>query len=185
MTPYSRDTPPKPVPRESQDEPLILDLLKLVKDRGRASELRRYWSPTTRYSYAVPVLGQLHILDKPADQIAAALFAEHCRQAVLHHPGGANIGAALRQLAGGRSDAPAFDSTERHVRRLLASDTLEEVGEQLHRLIRRLQRMSIPLDHNKLLWDLRRWSKHSDDVKTHWALRFWQAPAELAPTPQS
>ncbi len=73
-----------------------------------------------------------------------------------------------------------MDSYERHFRRLLSCDAadLEEVGQQLHRLIKRIERESIPLDYNKLLWDFRNWRNKSDKVKTDWSRDFWQAPSE-------
>ncbi len=161
------------------DEPLIGQLLRLREDRGLTAHLRKYWSPTSRLSYAVPVLGRLRIIGKLPDEITAALFAEHCRQSLLHQPGGPTLGRACLRLAGGSPQADGFESFDRHFRRLLACESLDELGNQLARIVKRLQRDGIPLDYNRLLWDLRDWPDASDQVKTHWAMDFYQAPAEL------
>ena len=85
-----------------------------------------------------------------------------------------NATAALR-LAGGSSKADGFESMERHFRRILASRDLEDVGAQLHRLVKRLERDGIPLDYVALLEDLIRFGQRPERVKTRWSLDFWQA----------
>jgi CRISPR type I-E-associated protein CasB/Cse2 len=129
-------------------------------------------------------LGRLGALGEPklADAITATLYAENPH----HQLGGSSLGKALLRLAGGSTQAHGFDSFERHFRRLLACNAgdLEEVGEQLHRLFKRLERENISLDYNRLLWDLRSWRNKSEDIKTRWARDFWQAPSEKEmPTP--
>ena len=56
---------------------------------------------------------------------------------------------------------------------------ISELGGQLHRIFKRLERERIALDYNKLAWNLRNWGKKADEVKTRWAMDFWKAPAEL------
>lgn len=168
-----------------ENEPLITDLLRLREDRGLTAHLRKYWSPTARLPYAIPVLGRLRIIEKTADEITAALFAEHCHQSLLHQPGGPTLGRACLRLAGGSPQADGFESFDRHFRRLLACESFDELGRQLARIVKRLKRDGIPLDYNRLLWDLRNWPKKSDQVKTRWAMDFYQAPAELAAAVES
>ncbi len=152
---------------------LIDKLIRTCNDRGSRAELRRFWSPATLH-YAYPVLGRLGVPNpKNPDALTAALFAVNPR----HAPDGLRIGQACRKLAGDNG----FESFEKHFRRLLASDALEEVAEQLHRIFKRMDRESIALDFHKLLWDLRKWNKDRDEIKTRWAMDFWQAPPELAP----
>lgn len=160
------------------NEPFIERLIRICQDRGHRAELRRYWSDTTRH-YAFPVLGRLGALGehKLPDALTAALYAENPN----HQLGGNSLGRAALRLGAG----DAFESMERHFRRLLASNgnELEELGEGLHRLFVRLARCEngpVALDYNRLLWDLRRWAKEADDIKTRWACDFWQAPAETA-----
>lgn len=160
------------------NEPFIDQLLKVCLDRGHRAELRRYWSEGTRH-YAFPVLGRLGALGdhKVPDALTAALYAENPN----HLLGGRSLGSAALRLGGGE----AFDSMERHFRRLLACDAgeLKELGNQLHRLFIRFEREAISLDYNRLLWDLRRWPKNAEDIKTRWACDFWQAPADLKTAP--
>jgi CRISPR type I-E-associated protein CasB/Cse2 len=59
------------------------------------------------------------------------------------------------------------------VRRLLASDTLDEVTLQIRRLLPLLGREGISINYNQLLWDLRKWNKDSDGVKTGWGRGYW------------
>ena len=164
------------------NEPFIDQLFKICSDRGYRAELRRYWSPGTRH-YSYPVLGRLRALGEPklADALTAALYAENPK----HNLGGLSLGKALRVLAGGSEKAHGFDSFERHFRRLLACEAgdLQEVGDHLQRLFKRLDRENILLDYNRLLWDLRSWRNKSEDIKTRWARDFWQAPSEQEISP--
>ena len=67
---------------------------------------------------------------------------------------------------------------ERHFRRLLAADDLDDLAPRLQHLVRRLQQEGIPLDYAVLLGNLRRFSNDPQTVRTQWAMSFWQAPAE-------
>jgi CRISPR type I-E-associated protein CasB/Cse2 len=157
---------------DKTNDPLIEKLLKLLDDRGSLSHLRRFWSPSTLH-YAYPILGRLGVPD-PArpDAITAALFAVH----PSHHLGGPSIGRAALSLGERKENHHPYDS---HMRRLLACGSLEDVGQQLLKLMRRLNREAKPIDYNRVMWDLRNWDKKSSDVKTRWAMDFWQAPADL------
>ncbi|GAB4179514.1 MAG: hypothetical protein Fur0032_20210 [Terrimicrobiaceae bacterium] len=178
---------------ERTDDRLIVELKKIHEqnDRGSLALLRGWWSPATKHR-AWPVFGRL-IAYRPeqhapgyylADEMTAALFAVHCRRELLHLPG-VSLGRCCLQLAGGSQKAAGFEAFERHFMRLLASDSLEDLGDQLHGIIKRAERESTPLDYNRLLWDLRTWNKNSDEIKNRWAIDFWQAPAELQPSTDS
>lgn len=160
-----------------QNEDFVASLAKLCADRGHRAALRRWWSAGTRH-YAYPILGRLFALDDERKTLLAALYAVHSKDsAPAHVSGGMNIGSAALKLGGGSSSANGFDSMERHFRRLLAADDLEDLGQQLHRLVKRLERESISLDYARLLGDLRQFRTNPEAVKTRWALAFWQAPA--------
>jgi len=162
---------------EKQDDPFIIKLLKLSQDRGSLSHLRRYWSESTMH-YAYPILGRLGVPDRRRpDAITAALFS----MSPHHKLGAVNIGTACRKLAGENG----MESMEKHFRRLLACESLEEVADRLSRLFKRMDRESILLDYNRLMWDLRNWDKKASDIKARWAMDFWQAPAELSPSLES
>lgn len=160
---------------QKQHEDFVAALLRECSDRGTRAELRRYWSEQTRH-YAYPVLGKLRALDNAPRLIAASLFASHDReQSRAHRKGGATVGGAFLYLAGGGRTKPAYESTERHFRRLLACDSLDDLAPQLHRLVKRLERDGFPIDYVRLLRDLRFWNKNAERVKTDWSLDFWQA----------
>ena len=161
-------------PYDETNTRFIAQLARLCDDRGHSAALRRYWSETTRHQ-ALPVLGRLGAIGDDRTTIVAALYAVH-----HNHAEGFGIGRAALRL-GERKDADhPYDS---HFRRLLACDALDNLAPQLHRLVQRLSRESIPLDYAKLLKELRFWSTgHAESVKTSWAKEFWQAPTDL-PTP--
>lgn len=174
---------------QKQNEDFVASIIGVCKDRGHRAALRRWWSAGTRH-YAYPILGRLSALDDDRKTLVAALYAVHSRDSTpAHVTGGNSIGKAALVLGGGSTSASGFDSMERHFRRLLAADDLDDLGLQLFRLVKRMERASpaISLDYTQLLKELNYWSSAKkpelrDKVKTDWALAFWQAPTEQ-PTP--
>jgi CRISPR type I-E-associated protein CasB/Cse2 len=163
---------------QKQNEDFVAALIRVCADRGLRAAMRRWWSEGTRH-YAYPILGKLFALDDDRKTLVAALYAVHAKDsAPAHVPGAHSIGSAALKLAGGSTSANGFDSMERHFRRLLAAESLDDLGSQLHRLVKRLERESIPLDYTRLLGDLRQFRNNPEAVKTRWAVAFWQAPAE-------
>ena len=163
-----------------KNEEFVAALTALLHDRGLLANLRKWWSPATRH-YSYPVLGRLRALDDERRTLVAALFAVHATAGrPPHAAGGASLGKAALMLAGGPKGA-GFDSMERHFRRLLASQDLDDLGPQLHRLVKRLERESVPLDYARLLGDLRQFDKYSEEIKTRWALDFWQTEEPATP----
>ena len=170
-------------PKKNED--FVASLTKLCADRGHRAALRRWWSAGTRH-YAYPILGRLFALDDDRKTLLAALFAVHSKDSTpAHVSGGNSIGKAALLLGGGSTSANGFDSMEKHFRRLLAADDFEDLGQQLFRLVKRMERASpaISLDYTLLLKELNFWSSANkpelrDKVKTEWALAFWQAPTE-------
>lgn len=161
-----------------QNEDFVARLVHVCRDRGLRAALRRWWSESTRH-YAFPVLGQLRALEDERQTLVAALYAAHAKDGAPAHVAGAHsIGSAALKLGGGSTQADAFPSMERHFRRLLSADLLEDLAPQLHRLVKRLERDSIPLDYARLLGDLRQFGNNPEAVKTRWAIAFWQAPAD-------
>ena len=167
---------------QQQNQDFVTALTRICADRGHRAALRRWWSEGTRH-YAYPILGNLYALDDDRKTILAALYSVHSKDSTpAHFAGSHTIGSAALKLGGNSSQADAFSSMERHFRRLLSADTLEELAPQLHRLVKRLERESIPLDYARLLGDLRQFRNSPEAVKTRWSIAFWQAPADqLAP----
>ena len=170
---------------QKQNEDFVASLAKVCADRGHRAALRRWWSEGTRH-YAYPILGKLFALDDDRKTLLAALYAVHSKDsAPAHVSGGNSVGKAALMIAGGSTSANGFDSMEKHFRRLLAADDFDDLGQQLFRLVKRMERASpyVSLDYALLLKQLNFWSstknpKLRDQVKTDWALSFWQAPAE-------
>jgi CRISPR type I-E-associated protein CasB/Cse2 len=149
----------------------VTQLARLCEDRGHSAALRRYWSETTRPA-ALPILGRLGAIGDDRKSIVAALFAVHPA-----HAEGIGIGRAALRLGDRKDGEHPYD---RHLRRILACTDLEDLAPQLHRLVKRLSRESVPLDYTKLLKELNFWSTgYAERVKTDWAKEFWQAPLDL------
>ena len=150
--------------KEAEEFVFRLQPLAIDDKRGERAALRRYWSKTTRH-YAYPILGRFAAIGIPSKEITAALYALHPSHGPLR-----SLGETCRRLAG--KDRDAF---EPHFRRLLSADNLEELAEQLCRLVRRADKEKIPVNYVQLLRDLSRWKFDSESVKTQWAKDFWQA----------
>ena len=153
------------------DDPLIQKTIEVCRDRGTASELRRYWSAATKH-YSFPAFGRIGVrAPRSADAITAALYAINPN----HRAGGMRVGQALKKFGDGQE---SFDA---HVRRLLASDSLEDAGDQLQRIFARFGSSGVSLDYNTLMWDLRKWTNRSEEVKTSWGKDYWMTPKDLEP----
>lgn len=150
------------------EDPFLTRLQSIAGDRGNRAALRRYWSPATRHQ-AYPLLGQLGALRDERKTILAALFAEHPE----HHKG-QTVGKAALRLGDRKDGEHPYD---RHFRRLLACDSLEELALQLHRLVKRLCCEGVGLDYAELHKNLNYWANYREHVKVGWAAGFWQAPA--------
>lgn len=147
-------------------------IAKVCEDRGDRASLRRYWSETARHQ-AYPVLGRLGALRDDRKTILAALFAEH-----PNHQPGLGVGKAALALGERKEGEHPYD---RHFRRLLACDTLDDLGHQLHRLVKRLARDGVGLDYAALHQKLNFWANYSERVKVDWAAEFWQTPLPANP----
>ena len=156
-------------PQKKQNEPLIEKTIEVCRDRGTVAELRRFWSTATKH-YAFPGLGRIGVRDpRSADAMTAALYAINPN----HVAGGLRLGQALKKFGDGQE---SFDA---HVRRLLASDSLEDAADQLQRILVRFNGAGVHLDFNTLLWDLRKWTNRSEDVKTSWGKDYWMGQKDV------
>lgn len=161
-------------------------LIELEKrnDRGRLAELRRGLSPTTEHQ-AWPALGALAgpLAFKPNGrliyQTVGALFALHPAHKAI-----GNLGVTCRHLAQGREDA-----FERRFRRLLACDSLEDLRDQLVRIVKMAKSADKAVDYFQLFKDMAWFRSNPQRVKVEWAREYWSAPRlegveESAPAPE-
>jgi CRISPR type I-E-associated protein CasB/Cse2 len=148
-------------------------LIELEKrnNRGRLAELRRALSPTTEHQ-AWPALGALAgpLAFKPNRrliyQTVGGLFALH----PVHEAIG-NLGVTCRHLAKGREEA-----FERRFRRLLACDSLEDLRDQLLRLVKMAKAAAKALDYFELFANMQHFRYDPQRVKVEWAREYWSAP---------
>lgn len=151
----------------STENTLLIRLRQTCADRGNRAALRRYWSPTTRHQ-SYPLLGHLGALTDERKTILVALYAEHPEEKK-----GQSIGKAALRLGERKDNEHPYD---RHFRRLLASDSLDDLAVQLHRLVKRLAREGYGLDYEALYKNLNCWKDYREKTKVRWAADFWQAP---------
>lgn len=160
----------------------IQHMLNLLQDRGIRAYARKFWSPTTQ-GQSFRVFGRLNALNGKyqitPEMIVIAVYATHFDEnKAAHHKKNRSIGASLRQLGGGNEKADQFPSVERHFSRLLASDNLDDLAQQLNRFAKKFKtaKPSVTMDYEQLLWDLRHFLSNPEKTRLRWAADFWQAP---------
>ena len=162
----------------------IEDLKKIAKDRGNRAALRCYWSTATQHK-AYSLLAQLGALKSEPRTILAALYAEHAKRENFNADlPQQDIGKAAREIGKDKFKKDEKHPYEMHFRRLLASNSFDELARQLHRLVKRLEREQIGLDYEQLLINLFTWKKADkvdepqkrEKIKIGWAADFWQSP---------
>lgn len=143
--------------------------------RGRLAELRRALSPTTEHQ-AWPALGALAgpLAFEPNRrliyQTVGALFALH----PMHREIG-NLGVTCRHLRKER-DFNKGDPFDRRFRRLLASDSLEDLRDQLVRIVKLAKAADKPVDYFELFKVMSWFRSNPQHVKVEWAREYWSAP---------
>jgi len=145
------------------------------EDRGALADLRHGFSPGTEYR-AWPYVAQMCRLDNDAQRkiwiTIGAGFATH--KATHSHAG--NMGTTLRAIAlnqPSESKDKALKSFDARFRRLLTCDNAMELCDHLRGIIVAAERKSVPIDFERLFWDLQTWHKPESKVKLHWAQSYW------------
>jgi len=161
-------------------------LLELAKreDRGRLAALRRglLLEPSQFYELyrVVPPqflegMGREEIERRLA---VAILFATHPSAfvpATAEDPR-RNLGDSLRQLAVKRSAGNAEDPLPEPLKRrmdALLSAHPADLFDHLRQVIRMLKSAEVPVDWDKLLWDLRDWDRDDRRVQWQWSRSFF------------
>lgn len=145
-------------------------------DRGALADLRRGFSEASEYRAWPYIAGWCRRMDVDRDRriwlTVAAGFATHLRTV----PDCGNMGDVLRKLAVGKDPKrhmEALKSFEGRFRRLLTCTDAEELCHHLPGIIRAAERKGIPIDFERLFWDLFTWHKPDSKVKIRWASSYW------------
>lgn len=127
------------------------------------------------FRYIVPRLPRsMTSWDEKVYYTVASLFAMH------PSPGGyGNLGYALKELerATGQRGGEGISSVERRLLTLLKSDT-DTLPEHLRQVISLASSKDIPIDWDRLLWDLKGWNQDDRRVQNRWAESFWSKEEE-------
>lgn len=145
-------------------------------DRGALADLRRGFSEANEYRAWPYIAAWCRRMDVDRDRriwlTVGAGFATHLRTV----PDAGNMGDVLRKLAMGNDPGRALEalkSFEARFRRLLTCADAEELCRHLPGIIRAAERKGIPIDFERLFWDLSTWHKPDRKVKILWASRYW------------
>lgn len=161
---------PKRTPKERAAQ-FVGALQRLRADRGKLAALRRCLTDNSRLQVdAWPVIASLGgDISQPACVAIAGLFAAHPEVSEAR-----NFGETCRRIAqdGGGDVADSFD---RRFRRLLASDSTDDLIGQLRSWIRLAAGKGVGVNYESLFADLWNWEWYAEDVRVKWARSFWQA----------
>lgn len=152
-------------------------LNKRKNDRGLMADLRHGFSKGTEYR-AWPHIAKwgCDLENEKARLIwltVAAGFATHEQTAACE-----NMGFSLRRLAlegQGDSVEKALKTFDARFRRLLTCSTAKEVCDRLIGVIKAAERKNVPVNYEKLFWDLMCWENPEKEIKIKWAAQYWGA----------
>lgn len=161
--------------------------LATADDRGRLAALRRGLTAGPERLYELyRVIPPQFLADAGSDEVQrrlllAALFAFH--PAMFPESAGKevpfrNLGHSLRLLAERQQGEEQEGPPETLKRRLdiLLSSPGDEVFSHLQQVIRLLKASEIPVDWERLLWDLRQWDRVDRRVQWNWSRAFYVGP---------
>jgi CRISPR system Cascade subunit CasB len=155
----------------SLEERFINRLKELAEgnERGALASLRRGLGQTPgtvadMYRYVEPFLGQERSgLKESAFYLVAALFALH--------PESTNEGNMGAHLAKTRTES-GEDALERRFTALLAAHP-DDLPDYLRQAVSFLKSKDIPINWNRLIWDLQKWNDEDRSIQKKWASFFW------------
>jgi CRISPR type I-E-associated protein CasB/Cse2 len=161
---------PKRTPKELAAH-FIGGLRRLRHDRGKIAALRRGLIDNPRLHVdAYPVVAGLGgDIGNPIFTAIAALYATHPEEATCR-----NFGETCRRIAMAHSGA-IEESTEGRFRRLLASESTDDVTSQIRSWIRLAASKGVAVNYESLFADLWNWRFYAEDIRVQWARAFWQA----------
>ncbi len=154
--------------------PFIAFLQSLAdkEDRGALAALRRGLgqppgAAPEMFRYVEPFLPQKRsAAQETAYYLLAALFALHPKATQA-----GNLGAHMAQA---RSEG-GEDALERRFTALLAAHP-DDLPDALRQAVSFLKSKEVPVNWNRLFWDLQRWDEEDHRVQKEWAKAFWGRP---------
>lgn len=153
----------------------LSELTGFVKrqDRGALADLRHGASDATAHR-AWPYVAKYCNLESEryrAIWLTVAAGAATQEDAGLAVEG--NMGATLRKIAidGQSSTGDALKSYDARFRRLLTCSSAQELCRQLPGVLRTAARKGVPVNYERLFWDLCKW--HKDEIGVQWAVDYW------------
>jgi CRISPR system Cascade subunit CasB len=158
-----------------EGHPFIRYLQKLAdgQERGALASLRRGLGqpPGTvadMYRYVEPFLGQERSsLKESAFYLVAALFALHPKSSKPTEK--ENMGAHMRACD---PEGKNSNALERRFTALLAAHP-DDLPDYLRQAVSFLKSKDIPINWNRLIWDLQKWNDEDRRIQKEWARSFW------------
>lgn len=160
---------------QSQDERFVRSVIqRCQQDKGLAARLRRADNPATEYQSWELLAGYGIDLEDDRQRLPFATIAAAIANAKVDRNGVLGLG---RAIAACYPDGRENDQAKARLRRLLACDDLTELCRILRPLFSLINsRVGQPLDYQRLLKQLRRFSFSAQQVKTQWAQEFYGQP---------
>jgi CRISPR system Cascade subunit CasB len=163
--------------RASHDERFVVSVIaRCQQDKGLAARLRRADNPATEYQSWELLAGYGINLEKEWERLPFATVAAAIAKAKIASDGTLPLG---RAIAACYDDGNQSDQAKARLRRLLACDELGELCRILRPLLTLINsRVSQPLNHTRLLKQLRRFGYSAQIVKAQWAQEFYGHKAQ-------
>ena len=167
---------------ERAGDPFITYLIELREKRnlGALATLRRglgrpIGAVPEMFRYIVPRLpNNLTPWEERVHYMVASLFAMYPSSV-----GHGNLGHTLKELerATGQGRGEGISSVERRLLVILKSDT-ETLPDHLRHAISLISSKGLPINWDRLLWDLKGWNWDDKRVQKKWAESFWSNEVE-------
>ena len=153
---------------------LLERLDRIREDRGMMANLRCALVANKKHR-AWPALHRLGVaVDNDIAAFIAGLFATHPE---VTEKG--NFGTTCKVIEKQRNESVSDDnkltSTERRFQHLLSAEAGDEVKQRVLRMVLMAKSLSVAVNYEKLLNDLRYWN---DRTKTEWAAAYWAPNSE-------
>lgn len=149
----------------------IIDLC--LRDKGAAAALRRADNPATEFQ-SWEYLASFNVdIDKSYERLPFATVASAISKAKADKNGRLGIGAAIASCYEEGKDS---DQAKAKLRRLLSSDSVEELCMVLRTLLKLIEsRNGACLNYSRLLNQLLKFRWNDDSVKATWAQDFYSS----------